>query len=372
MLDLLLKIKNRSKVLIISSIIGIILNIALGILKIILFLFTGSVSILVDSINNLTDSISALVTLIGTKLSEKPGDKHHPNGHGRIEYISALITSMIVFVLGVEFFKISIDRISNPTTLHFTTWALILMFISVFVKLYMVYLFNSLSKKINSLPLRAQAKDYMGDAIITAVILFSMIVYKNFNISIDGYIGLLVSLFIMYSGFQLILSALSEIIGRVPEEFITNLEEKILSYQGVLGVHDIIFSSFGEEKTYVIAHVEVDYKMSLLAAHRLIDNIEYDIKNEFGCIISIHVEPVGKYSEKELLAKKVLDDYLLRDTRIKSYHDLSYNKNLLKVDIFVYADSIKTHEINDIKLNIEMKLQEIFDCKIDIRMEKYF
>ncbi len=372
MLHLILKIKNRSKILVVSSIIGIVFNILLGILKIILFLFTGSVSILVDSINNLTDSISSFVTLIGTKLSEKPGDKNHPNGHGRIEYISALIISLIVFIVGIQFFRVSIDRIFNKRVLNFNSISLIIMFISVLVKIYMFYLFSALSKKINSLPLRAQSKDYLGDSIITSVILISMFIYKFFDIHLDGYIGLVVSLFIMYSGFNLIMSALSEIIGRVPDDFMKNLEKKIQSYNGILGVHDIVFASFGEEKLYATAHVEMDYRTSLLAAHRIIDNIEYDIKKDFGCIISIHVEPVGKYSEKELLAKKFLDDYLRKDQRIKSYHDLSYNTNSFRVDLFVYADMINNKELEILKCNLEHELEKILECKCEITMDKYF
>ncbi len=364
--------EDRGKIIVGAAILAITLDFLLALLKIFLFIFTASVSIFADSINNISDSISALIVLVGTKISEKPGDSTHPYGHGRVEYIIALIVSILVFFVGLQFMKVSIERIISPQALNFSTLSIILMLISALVKIYMVYFYNSLSKVIHSIPIKAQAKDYLADVFISVVILSSMLVYKYLGLIIDGYVGLLISLFMIYNGYELISESLSEIIGKVPQEFVKNLAKKIKSYPHILGVHDIIVTNYGTNKIFVKADVEMDYKHSLLDAHKIIDDIERDINKEYDCDLSLHIDPIGSYSKEEELIASRLKKYIEDDQRIKSFHDLYYENNQLKVDIVVDGNLVSSKEADTIKATLARELLKIVDCDYQIHIDRYF
>ncbi|WP_036729677.1 cation diffusion facilitator family transporter [Peptoniphilus mikwangii] len=367
------KNESRLKISVMTSIAGMLANVFLCIVKVILFLFTNSLSILADAINNLTDCISSVSTIIGAKLSTMPGDEKHPYGHGRIEYISGLVVAIFVFVTGVEFIRISIGRIIHPKHIEYSTATVFLMILSIAVKLYMVVFYDEISKKINSLPAKAQSKDSMGDVIITGVVVISIFVHKMTGWLVDGYVGVLISLFVIYSGYELIRDTLSEIIGEAPRNVVKKIKDSVKKYDEVLGVHDIIVVNFGPQKTYITLDVELRYDMSLVRAHSIIDRIERELEAEFNCIISIHVDPVGMYSEDEEKFARVLKDIVKKNPTVWSFHDLYYENGVLRVDIVV--DGNKVHndmECDELKLYIQSEFKKILKCNYEINIDRYF
>lgn len=285
-------IQNRDKILIWSSFYAISLNLILGLLKIGVFLFTSSISILADSINNLTDSVSSLILYIGTKLSAKEADETHPYGHGRVEYISGFIISIIVLITGLSFMKLSVNKIMKPESLEFSTLSIVIMLLTVFVKIYMSFFFGHISKTLDSIPAKAQSRDYLGDAIITSVIFISMLVNRIFGIVIDAYLGFLISLYIIYLGYSLIMDAISDMIGKAPKDMTEPIRERILQHEGIELVYNMVLADFGPKRIYITATVGIDSRKSFLETHDILEKIEKEISKEFYCTLTLRANPV--------------------------------------------------------------------------------
>lgn len=365
--------ENRLLISSYTSIYGLILNFSLVLFKGFLFLTTSSVSILADAINNLVDSLSSIVTLVGAKLSRIPPDKKHPYGHGRIEYISALIVSAFIFITGFQFIKVSIDRIINPIHIEFNLLSIMIMTFSIIVKLYMTFFFDKIGKKIAAMPLRAQSRDYLSDVFVTSVVVVSMIVYKFTGWHIDGYVGIIVSLFIIYSGYDLIRETFSELIGEVPVDMLKNIEDDILKHDKILGLHDMMIVNFGPDKNYLTLDVEIPYNLSLVQAHSIIDEIEKEIGSKYNVDISIHVDPVGYYSEDEKLVVKKLKEIVKVDKRIISFHDIYIEDGKIFADIVIDNDKIDKREgIEVIREKVEDILGKELGKKSSITIDRYF
>lgn len=356
-----------------TSIYGLILNLLLVLFKGFLFLTTSSVSILADAINNLVDSVSSIVTLVGAKLSHIPPDKEHPYGHGRIEYISALIVSAFIFITGFQFIKVSVDRIINPVHIEFNLLSIMVMTFSIIVKLYMTFFFDNIGKKISAMPLRAQSRDYLSDVFVTSVVVVSMIVYRFTGWHIDGYVGIIVSIFIIYSGYDLIRETFSELIGEVPVDMMKNIEDDILKHDKILGVHDMMIVNFGPDKDYLTLDVEIPYNLSLVQAHNIIDEIEKEIGNKYNVDISIHVDPVGYYSEDEKIVVNKLKELVKVDKRIISFHDIYIENGTIFADIVIDNDKIGKREgIEVIREKVENILEKELNKKSKITIDRYF
>ena len=356
-----------------TSIYGLILNLLLVLFKGFLFLTTSSVSILADAINNLVDSLSSIVTLVGAKLSHIPPDKEHPYGHGRIEYISALIVSAFIFITGFQFIKVSIDRIINPVYIEFNLLSIMIMIFSIIVKLYMTFFFDKIGKKISAMPLRAQSRDYLSDVFVTSVVVVSMIVYKFTGWHIDGYVGVIVSIFIIYSGYDLIRETFSELIGEVPVDMLKNIEVDILKHNKILGIHDMMIVNFGPDKNYLTLDAEIPYNLSLVQAHSIIDEIEKEIASKYNLDISIHVDPVGYYSDDEKQVVKKLKEIVKVDKRIISFHDIYIEDGKIFADIVIDNDKIDKREgIEVIREKVENTLEEELGKKSNITIDRYF
>ena len=365
--------ENRLLISSYTSIYGLILNFSLVLFKGFLFLTTSSVSILADAINNLVDSLSSIVTLVGVRLSHIPPDKKHPYGHGRIEYISALIVSAFIFITGFQFIKVSIDRIINPIYIEFNLLSIMIMTFSIIVKLYMTFFFDKIGKKIAAMPLRAQSRDYLSDVFVTSVVVVSMIVYKFTGWHIDGYVGIIVSLFIIYSGYDLIRETFSELIGEVPVDMLKNIEDDILKHDKILGLHDMMIVNFGPDKNYLTLDVEIPYNLSLVQAHSIIDEIEKEIGSKYNVDISIHVDPVGYYSEDEKLVVKKLKEIVKVDKRIISFHDIYIEDGKIFADIVIDNDKIDKREgIEVIREKVEDILEKELGKKSSITIDRYF
>lgn len=297
----------RKKYGFLSGITGIVLNILLFTGKLLAGIFSGAISIIADSLNNLSDAGSSIVNMVGFKIALAPPDKEHPFGHGRAEYVSGLAISFIIMLMGVELARSSFEKIFNPEALNVNTFTFVTLILAVAAKLWMFVFNRKLGKKINSVSLNAVATDSISDAVATTAVIIGMIVTFVFKINIDGFMGLLVSCFIIYSGIKTAKESLSPLLGQMPEKtLVEDIKAMVCGYEGIIGIHDLIVHNYGVGKSYVSFHAEVSSSMELTEAHRLIDIIEKDFKEKFNCTVTIHIDPVDlNDSESALLCKKV-------------------------------------------------------------------
>jgi len=276
-----------------TGIVGIISNTLLCIIKIIAGIVTCSVAIVADGINNLTDVASSIITLFGFKLSAMPEDKEHPYGHERIEYISGLITSVIIIVVGIELAKTSVSKIINPAETHFSWLIIILLFIAILLKLLQSKFYFAAGNKINSTALRASAIDSRNDTVSTALVLLSLILSKYSGYNLDGYFGALVSVLVIFSGINLVKITGSQLLGEAPSEVLINsITDLVTSFPGVLGTHDLMVHTYGPAKTFVSIHIEVDAKSDILEAHDLMDQIEHAANKKLKITLTAHMDPI--------------------------------------------------------------------------------
>ena len=307
----------------VAGIFGIVTNLILGIIKFIIGIISHSVSIMADAANNIADTASSVLTIIGFKLANKKPDKEHPYGHARYEYVAGLIIAILMLIMGLAFAKESLLKVFNPEELVINTTTYIILSVAVFGKILQMLVYLDFSKAIDSNTLKANAIDTRNDIISTTAILISMIIMGIFKINIDGYLGLAVSGFVVFSAFNTIKDVLEPIIGILPTEERTNMiKNKLLSYDCVLGIHDLVLHNYGVNNDFVTVHVEIDSNMDILKAHDLIDNIERDFKNEFGIDLTIHMDPIVIGNENvDKLHKLVLEalEQLDKDLKIHDF-----------------------------------------------------
>lgn len=276
-------------------------NVLLSLLKILAgaFLLGGSVSVIADGVNNLSDAASGLISLLGFKLAEKPADAEHPYGHGRYEYLSGLMVALLILVIGVELLKSSVVKIFSPGKTGFSLIALAILLFSVLGKLWLMYFNRNLSLRIHSETLRATSADSRNDVITTLSVLIAALISRFTGFDLDGYIGAAVALFILYSGYGLVKSTIDPLLGKAPNQsFIDHIEQKVLSYEGVLGTHDLMVHDYGPGRQFASIHVEISADIDALKGHELIDRIEQDFKKE-GLSVVIHYDPICN-SDSEL------------------------------------------------------------------------
>lgn len=311
-----------------AGIVGICTNTLLAIVKIIIGLTINSISIVVDSINNFSDIGSSVITILGFHMASKPADEEHPFGHGRAEYISALILSMIVIFVGLQFMKTSFDRAINPSPVIYSTISVVILILSIVVKIFQAKFYKEAGKKIHSKTLIAASLDSMSDIRITSIIIVSLIFEKIFGFAIDGYIGLVVSVLIIYNGWGMVKEVIDSLLGSAPdEEFIETILSEIKSVDGIRGCHDLIIHNYGEGRIVATAHAEVSDKLGLVEAHDIIDNAERVVSEKLSINLLLHLDPIDFDCP---MIKKVYDDTkaLLRgiDERI-DIHDFRFLNN---------------------------------------------
>lgn len=358
-----------------AGIIGIISNCVLVIIKIILGLLSGAISIIADAINNLSDMATSIITIIGFKLSSKPADDEHPFGHERIEYIMGLIISFIILFIGIELGRTSIDKIINPSPLdkRFIWITLSGLVVAIIIKIWQGLVYRKISKKIDSIALKASSQDSFNDVISTAAVLVGLILsHFVFNFNLDGYLGIAVALFILYSGISLVKSTIDPLIGVLPDqELIKKISDDILNYEGVLGIHDLVCHMYGKTRCFITLHVEVSSKEDILISHDLIDNIEKDIKLKYNVEICIHLDPIELDNEELNTARNELDIIIPSiDKRLK-YHDLRMVKGFTHTNLIFDVVKPFNYEIPDGKLKelIISKVQELhkdYLCVIEV------
>lgn len=291
------KVRNRYGVC--AGIIGIVSNAILFVIKIVAGIIGGSITIIADAINNLSDAGSSVVTLVGFKLSSTPPDKDHPFGHARYEYVTGLLVSMMVLFLGIALLKSSIEKVISPTPVEVSVFTYVVLSVSIVLKLVQMLVYTDFSKAISSNALKASAQDSRNDSLTTLAVLISTIIIDvcgdriNPKVSVDGIMGIAVSLFIIVSSVLLLKDAISPLLGeKPPKELVDKITAKILSYDGVIGVHDLVVHSYGANHCFVVAHVEVPADVDIVKSHDIIDNIEHDMWNDMHVRLNIHMDPI--------------------------------------------------------------------------------
>lgn len=330
---------------ILASIFGIITNLLLFCFKIAVGLLTFSMSIVADAINNLTDFLSCGVNLIGFKAASKPADKDHPYGHERIEYLAGLITSFVIVVVAVLLFNSSVQELISPEkTLVSSYWPFIIMPVAIVIKVLLGLFYRGIGKAINSLSLKAAMQDSVNDALVTSIVLIAQIIqfYIPEAWYIDSSVSLALSLFVFYSGIKMVKETMSPLIGKAPE--LKNVEEikiDVKEIPGVIGVHDMIFHSYGPTKTYLTLHIEVDGKLNLFDAHNIADEVENFIKNKYLIDTTVHIDPVDIESKEFNDFKKHIVEVVKSVDERLSFHDLR------KIDVQNNPRIIFDLEINE-------------------------
>ncbi len=276
-----------------SGVVGICTNVALVAGKLAVGLVSGSISIIADAVNNLSDAASSIVTLVGFRMAAKPADREHPFGHARFEYLSGLVVSIMILLIGVELLKSSVDKIIHPEPINASLITVIVLLLSALLKLWQGSFYRTVGKRISSAALMASATDSMSDVVSTTAVLFSTAIAWQTGLQLDAYMGLAVAVFILYSGIKMIKETLSPILGEAPDEaLVLEIEQRIKGYDGVIGMHDLMVHNYGPGNSFASAHVEVDAKADILKSHDLIDNIEREISRELGIQLVIHHDPV--------------------------------------------------------------------------------
>ena len=272
---------------------GIALNILLFIGKLTLGLLAGSVAIIADAFNNISDAGSAVVTLIGFRLANMPVDKEHPLGHGRFEYITSFIVDALIILVGFELFTTSLDKIMNPTLPTVSNATLILLGAAILVKVFLFFLYSHIGEKINAAAIKASAFDSLCDCVATGLVLVSALVARFGGVAIDGWAGILVAAFILFTGFKAAKETIDLLLGSPPDpEFIENIYAFTKDYPQVIGIHDVMVHDYGPGRQIVSFHAEVDASCDINAAHEEIDKLERDMHEKFGCIVTVHLDPI--------------------------------------------------------------------------------
>ena len=312
----------RQRYGVVSGVVGILCNALLCTAKIAAGLLTGAVSIVADGINNLSDGGSCVVSLLGFKMAGKPADDKHPFGHGRIEYVAGLIVSFIIVLMGVELAKTSLDKIFHPEEISFSWITPAVLGISILVKLWMCFFTRKMGDKIDSAVLRATAMDSLSDVAATSAVLAGFVIGYWARVNLDGYLGVLVALFILYTGVSTAKGTLDLLLGEAPDpEFVKQIQQEVLSYPEIIGVHDLIVHNYGPGHSVVSLHAEVPCDVDILKIHDTIDNAERDLKKKFDCEVVIHMDPIiTDDKETNEIHQKLSSIVRLLDSRV-TIHD---------------------------------------------------
>ena len=291
----------RTRYGMLASVVGIFCNVLLFSVKLTIGLILSSLAVTADAFNNLSDAASSIISFIGVKMAGKPADAEHPFGHGRIEYIAALIVSFLVIEVGFTFFKSSISKILHPEEISFDLVPFVILILSILVKLWMAFFNNKLGKRIDSKVMLATAADSLGDVITTSATVLSIIICHFTSINVDAIAGLIVSGIVIWSGVSIAKDTLEPLIGqRVPSELYQKITDMVESYEGIVGAHDLIVHNYGPNRSMATIHAEVPNDVSIEASHEIIDRIERDAKKELNILLVIHMDPVEMRDEEVL------------------------------------------------------------------------
>lgn len=375
MSDILIKLYFKNKNLsaaqrregygILSGIVGIFCNLLLCAFKFAVGIATNSVSVTADAVNNLSDASSNIITIVGTKLSNKPMDDEHPFGHGRIEYITAMIVSFIILFMGVELAIQSVKKIRTPEDVKFSLIGAVIIAVSILGKLWLAFFNKNLGKRIDSPAMTAVVADSLSDIAATSVTLIALILSKFFpSFHIDGWLGIIVACFVLKAGLDIFRDTLSSLIGQPPsKELVDEIKNKILAYDHVSGIHDLIVHNYGPEHYFATVHVEIPADIDVMVGHDIIDNIENDIKKEIGIDLTIHYDPIVVNDERVNELKEMTDNIVKNINPELSIHDFRVVDGPMHTNlIFDVVIPYGFKEVpNEIIKEISLKISEVND-----------
>ena len=283
----------RRKYGVLAGIFGIFLNILLAAGKFFAGFLSGSISIMADAFNNLSDAGSSVISLIGFCMSDKKPDPDHPFGHGRMEYITGLLVSVLIIVMGFELAKSSVEKIIHPQPIESGIISVIILSAAIIVKIYMHFYNKIYGRKINSASMKATATDSLSDTVATGVVLISVIISKYTGFNIDGFAGVLVSLFIFYAGIRSVKETVDPLLGQAPDpDFVKSIRDIVGTYDGIIGIHDLIVHDYGPGRRIISLHGEVSENGNLVELHDMIDRCERELCDKLGCMATIHMDPI--------------------------------------------------------------------------------
>ena len=365
--------KDRSAYGVLAGLVGIICNVFLFAGKLIIGLIINSSAVMTDSFNNLSDAASSVISLIGAKLAAKPADKEHPFGHGRYEYIVALIVSFIILEVGISCFKTSLEKIFHPEDLNISLIALIILIVSVFVKIWLSLFNRKLGKKIDSKVLLATARDAMGDVFVTSATIVSLLIYRFLGWNVDGYMGCLVAVMVFLAGISVTRDTIEPLLGEaVPEDLYKEICEKICSYEGIEGTHDLIVHSYGPTRRMASVHAEIKNTLSIETAHEIVDRIEQDVLRDLNIFLVIHMDPIDTDNEAVQNTRKIISDAVKEKDPSASIHDFRMVSGTDQINLIfdlVLPYSYKKEECKKFTEDLEGKLKKIdqrYNCVITV------
>lgn len=352
-----------------SGVFGITCNILLCIFKFVVGSVSGSVSITADAVNNLSDAGSGIVTIAGARLSSKPVDKEHPFGHGRAEYISALIVSFLIFIMGFELAKSSIEKIINPVEIKFSIIYIVVLSAAILVKLYMAYFNNILYKETDNINLKAVRQDSLNDCIATGATIIALVVSSLTPFKrADGIIGLFVAVVIFLSGIDIVKDILNNLMGKAPDKrLVDDIERLMLEEELIVGVHDLIIHDYGPGRIIASAHAEVPSTVDITEIHDVIDNVERKISKELNIVICIHMDPIVMNDEEIEKYKQITNNILDSMEGSYSFHDFKMVKGPTHTNLIfdLVAPYDKTKTSSDVLNELIEKFNE-YDNTINL------
>ena len=357
----------RGKYAMLSSITGIVVNILLSIFKLIIGLLSNSMSIVSDALNNVSDAGSSIVTILGFKMSQKKVDADHPWGHGRMEYITGFLVDILIILVGFELLQSSVDKIIHPELPSISNITIVILVVAILAKLWLFLFYKKIAKKINSAAIKGTAYDSISDSVSTLAVLVSALIAKFFGITIDGYVSLLVSIFILITGIKAIREIIDLLLGMKPDpKFVKEIADFAMQYDTIQGIHDIMVHDYGPGRKIISFHAEVPANSDIGRAHDIIDQMEQDIFNRFQCITTIHMDPIVVDDEEINEMKKYTEEFVKSINEKFSIHDFRMTDGGERINL-IFDLVIPTDE----KIDVE---KVIVDIKQEIhkKNEKYY
>lgn len=343
--------------------VGIFLNLILFIGKFMAGLLSGSIAIMADAFNNLSDAGSSLITLIGFKMSSKKPDLDHPFGHGRIEYISGLMVAFAIILMAFELIKSSIKKILHPSNIDTSILIICILIFSIIIKLYMYYYNHSIALKISSSALTATAIDSFSDSVATSVVLITTLISRFSGLLLDGYCGVLVGVFILFSGYKALKETLSPLLGQPPApELVSEIERIVMEAPDITGMHDLVVHNYGPGRVMITLHAEVPSDKDILMIHDTIDNIETTLKNKLHCEATIHMDPIMTNDPYTIELRAKVEKILKNYPKIISFHDFRIVKGPTHTNIVF---DVLLH-MNEVTPENELLNQITFDIQHNI------
>ena len=353
----------RTRYGMLASVVGIFCNVLLFSVKLTIGLILSSLAVTADAFNNLSDAASSIISFIGVKMAGKPADAEHPFGHGRIEYIAALIVSFLVIEVGFTFFKSSISKILHPEEISFDLVPFVILILSILVKLWMAFFNNKLGKRIDSKVMLATAADSLGDVITTSATVLSIIICHFTSITVDAIAGLIVSAIVIWSGISIAKDTLEPLIGeRVPAELYQKITDIVESYDGIVGTHDLIVHNYGPNRSMATIHAEVPNDINIDVSHEIIDKIERDVKKDLNILLVIHMDPVEMRDEEVLSLREKTSRIVHALDPELNFHDfrvLKENEQRNLIFDLVIPDSYSEKDANRVMHQLVSLLHEM-------------